>query len=321
MRWGKNDPRVLEESLVASLQETKRLKHLVQDLLAVSQAEELLADLENKKIWPVPIIEQAVQNMVLIRPSPQTQAETLVALTWNQESVIFPDSVKKVFARRELFLHPYCLIVCNSKKEEKTMLYDNTLLFMINGLAGHSAWVDKIIMILSEYGPVVFGLYLIGLWFSGNSISEVTENRKRALYAFFAAMLAMGMNQVISHVWYRNRPYLDQPVTRLLQGAQDASFPSDHAAGAFSIAGSLFGRTAGSNLLMAFAILVALSRVYVGLHYPSDILGGMMTGLVSSWLIERNKGLLDKPVALLLAIWTIIEKKLRLPVPTWANNR
>lgn len=201
------------------------------------------------------------------------------------------------------------------------MLYDNILLFMINGLSGHSVWIDKVIMMISEYGPVVFGLYLIGLWFSGNSISEVTENRKRALYAFFAAMLAMGMNQVISHVWYRNRPYLDQPVTRLLQGAQDASFPSDHAAGAFSIAGNLFGRTAGSNALMVFAIFVALSRVYVGLHYPSDILGGMMTGLVSSWLIERNKGLLDKPVALLFAIWTIIETKLHLPVPTRANNR
>lgn len=195
------------------------------------------------------------------------------------------------------------------------MFYDNTLLFMINGLSGHSLWMDKVIMMVSEYGPVVFGLYLIGVWFSGNSISEVTENRKRALYAFFAAMLAMGMNQVICHVWYRNRPYLDHPVNRLLQGAQDASFPSDHAAGAFSIAGSLFGRTAGSTALVVFAVLVALSRVYVGLHYPSDILGGMVTGLVSSWLIERNKGLLDKPVALLLTIWTIIETKLHLPVP------
>ncbi len=201
------------------------------------------------------------------------------------------------------------------------MFYDNTLLFMINGLSGHSVWVDKVMMIISEYGPVVFGLYLIGLWFTGSSIVEVTENRKRALYAFFAALLALGMNQLISHVWYRNRPYLDQPVNRLLQGAQDASFPSDHAAGAFSIAGSLFGRTAGSTALMVFAVLVALSRVYVGLHYPSDILGGMVTGLISRWLIERNKALLDKPVAWLLTIWTTIETKLNLPVSARANNR
>jgi two-component system sensor histidine kinase ArlS len=66
VRWGKNDPRVLEESLAASLQETKRLKHLVQDLLTVSQVEAPPASLESEKIWPVPIIEQAIQNMILI---------------------------------------------------------------------------------------------------------------------------------------------------------------------------------------------------------------------------------------------------------------
>ncbi|WP_425057921.1 Sensor histidine kinase RcsC [Sporomusa carbonis] len=66
MRWGKDDPKVLQESLAASLQETKRLKHLVQDLLVVSQAEAPLAVLETEKIEPVPIIKQAVQNMVLI---------------------------------------------------------------------------------------------------------------------------------------------------------------------------------------------------------------------------------------------------------------
>ena len=66
MRWGKNDPKVLQESLAASLQETKRLKRLVQNLLVVSQAEVPLVTLENEKTLPVPIIEQAVQNMALI---------------------------------------------------------------------------------------------------------------------------------------------------------------------------------------------------------------------------------------------------------------
>jgi two-component system sensor histidine kinase ArlS len=75
VRWGKDDSKVLEESLATSLQETKRLKHLVQDLLAVSQAEASLADVENEKIWPVPIIEQAIQNMVLIHAEVDFSAE------------------------------------------------------------------------------------------------------------------------------------------------------------------------------------------------------------------------------------------------------
>ncbi len=66
LRWGKNDPKVLQDSLAASLQETKRLKRLVQDLLAVSQAEVPLAAFESENISPVPIIEQTIQNMALI---------------------------------------------------------------------------------------------------------------------------------------------------------------------------------------------------------------------------------------------------------------
>ena len=46
-----------------------------------------------------------------------------------------------------------------------------------------------------------------------------------------------------------------------------------------------------------------------------------ITKLIVPGMIERNKGLLDKPVALLLTIWTIIETKLHLPVPTRSNSR
>jgi undecaprenyl-diphosphatase len=201
------------------------------------------------------------------------------------------------------------------------MFYDNTLLFMINGLSGHWVGMDKVIMTISQYGPVVFGLYLIGLWFSGESTNKVEQNRKRALYAIFSALLAMGMNQVISHIWFRDRPYVHNPVNRLLQGSQDASFPSDHAAGAFSIAGSLFGRTAGGTALMVFAAMVAVSRIYVGLHYPSDIIGGMAIGLISSWIIERNQAILEKPVVKILKWWNAMETKLQLLVPVKANNR
>ena len=66
MRWGKSDPQVLQNSLTASLQETKRLKHLVQDLLAVSQAEAPLTASSIEEILPVPIIKQIIRNLALI---------------------------------------------------------------------------------------------------------------------------------------------------------------------------------------------------------------------------------------------------------------
>lgn len=191
------------------------------------------------------------------------------------------------------------------------MHYDNTLLIFINGFAGHWAWLDKSMTLVSKYGPLLFGAYLIGLWFSGNSTNDIEQNRRRALYAFFAALLALGINQVISGVWFRERPYVHNPVHRLLPVSPDPSFPSDHSTGAFSIASSVAcGQSISGALLTVLAMLVAVSRVYVGLHYPSDVLGGMVIGLLSSWLIERNKALLEKPVIWLLAIWNMIEAKI-----------
>jgi len=187
------------------------------------------------------------------------------------------------------------------------MYYDNALLVLINGFASNSVWLDRLMILVSEYGPLIFGAYLIGLWFSGDSTS-IEKNRRRALYAFFAALLALGINQVIGGFWFRDRPYVHNPVHRLLPATPDASFPSDHAAGSFAIAsGVTYGQRIGGALLTLLAMLVVVSRVYVGLHYPSDVLGGMVIGLLSSWFIERNKLLLEKPITWLLDIWSRIE--------------
>ena len=72
---------------------------------------------------------------------------------------------------------------------------------------------------------------------------------------------------------------------------------------------------------MVFAALIAFSRVYAGLHYPSDILGGMLTGLISSYFIERNKDRLDEPVTWLINVWYKMESKLPFSVPTKSNNQ
>lgn len=189
------------------------------------------------------------------------------------------------------------------------MNYDMILLTFINNLSGHLVWLDKLMMYISEYGPIIFGLYLVALWFSGSNKIELENNRRNALYAFTSAMLGLGIAQVIGFAWFRNRPYVDHPIHLLLPANPDASFPSDHATGSFSIASSLaISNTFGGKLMLAFAALVSFSRVYVGIHYPTDIIGGMLIGIVSSWLVERYKEVLDKPIALIFSIWVRLEK-------------
>jgi undecaprenyl-diphosphatase len=70
----------------------------------------------------------------------------------------------------------------------------------------------------------------------------------------------------------------------------NSSFPSGHATGAFAIAYVVGARYKSLRLpLLLVASTVALSRVYLGRHYPSDVLAGAGIGLCAGWLVMRNE--------------------------------
>lgn len=95
--------------------------------------------------------------------------------------------------------------------------------------------------------------------------------------------------QVISHLWMRERPFVAHPSQTLLLASpsHEPSFPSDHAVAAFAIAFSVAlvgGRRMGAFFLAA-ASMVAITRVFVGLHYPGDVAGGALIGLVAALVV------------------------------------
>jgi undecaprenyl-diphosphatase len=97
------------------------------------------------------------------------------------------------------------------------------------------------------------------------------------------------MAQAISHVWVRERPFVAHPTQTLLLAppSHEPSFPSDHAVAAFAIACSvalLGSRRAGAFFLVGAAI-VGMTRVFVGLHYPGDIGGGALVGLLAALVV------------------------------------
>ncbi len=84
------------------------------------------------------------------------------------------------------------------------------------------------------------------------------------------------------------RPY-DSGISHLLiSPSADPSFPSDHATATFAIAAAflLHGMRRMGRWLFAAAVLVAVSRVYIGTHYVSDVLGGAATGIVAAILVR-----------------------------------
>ena len=170
------------------------------------------------------------------------------------------------------------------------MILDVRLLYLFNNLAGKSQIFDTLIVFLAAYLQYLLVVaFLMLLYFA-------VYSKREKLYIFWTTALsiiiARGLiTEIIRFFYHRPRPFLALTVGKLLSNGwfysdSEWSFPSGHAAFFFAMATAIYlhNKKWGVWFFIA-AILMNISRIVAGAHYPSDILGGAIVGIVVGYLV------------------------------------
>ncbi|WP_090823917.1 undecaprenyl-diphosphatase [Paenibacillus sp. yr247] len=170
-------------------------------------------------------------------------------------------------------------------------------------------FLNPIMRFLAQDAEYLFYLGVFVYWFT-----RTQNNRQMVAEAILSVCAALGVGGIISHFFYRDRPFVHHSVIQLIQHPANASFPSDHATGAFVIATAfwMFRKKDGIAWLM-LAALIALSRIWTGVHYPLDVIAGAMIGMTSAILIHRlfiKSEITQKCLEACIGVYEKVEQKL-----------
>jgi undecaprenyl-diphosphatase len=158
---------------------------------------------------------------------------------------------------------------------------DEQVFQSVNRFARGTPWLHGLVLGYATYGVIVFAALLVVGWWVARRSGRV-DRIAAAVCAGAGTLLAVAVNQpVVDHI-HEPRPYTTHAhILVLAQRSADFSYPSDHAVMAGAAALGLFFVHRWLGLAAAAAaVAMAFSRVYIAAHYPSDVVAGLMLGVV-----------------------------------------
>ena len=198
--------------------------------------------------------------------------------------------------------------------------WNQSAFLAINAGAHASALVISLAKLLANWSIYLAPILLMVAW-----VRRSVAVRFALLDATVAALIGLALAQVITAIWYHPRPFEICLGRQLLDHVPEASFPSDHATLLFSLALPLLfcapARRWGA-VLLTLGVVVAWSRIYLGVHFPLDMIGAFAVAIIASLVIVvAGPSLRRRTYPLLISIYEILLRYIHLPQGVFPRDR
>jgi len=162
---------------------------------------------------------------------------------------------------------------------------DYKIFRIINQLAGRYSVLDMLMILISNKVRYLFAFVLILMWFRGYSQRKVT------VYAVISTTFTLLINMLIKCFYFKPRPFMKRRIGILIPSKMNSAFLSKHTLLTTAVSTSIFlrERILGS-VMWGVSLLTGFSRIWVGHHYPSDIIRSLFVGSLTSIIVEKVFG-------------------------------
>ncbi|ADQ15777.1 phosphatase PAP2 family protein [Halanaerobium hydrogeniformans] len=160
---------------------------------------------------------------------------------------------------------------------------DQFFFFKLFNLAAENESIGRAVIIITNYSSNLFA----GIYFLIMAYLLYNLNSKIIPFIIGPASTYI-IVRLINYLYIRPRPFVSLEIESLIEHTASASFPSMHSSSAFVIAIAIYNiyPTFG-KVMLGLAVITAVSRVMVGVHYPSDIFGGLILAVLVNSIVFK----------------------------------
>lgn len=180
---------------------------------------------------------------------------------------------------------------------------------LINAAPGLAGWQLFTARVLAQWLIWLLPVAMCWAWVQGSQSA-----RRELLQMMLSVVIALGVAQLVAHVWPQPRPFALHLGNQYLAHAHDPGLPSDHVTVFWSLAiAALMTRRfeLWALPLLAVGLMVGWSRVYLGVHFPYDIIAALPVAVAGAALAQALRGPTMPVAARVLYLYHCLEQKIR----------